>query len=138
FPMEDRRTSLHVLSEGTSVSRSGDRLVVRSREGDESKHASAEIGSVLLHGFAQISTQAIRLCVERDIAVHWLGAGGGHIASLTASVGQVQRRIRQYQALTDKSMRFQLAKQLVRARMESQHRFLLRATRGADAAHDRN
>lgn len=138
FPMHDRRTNLHVVSEGAAVGRSGDRLVIRSRDGDESKHASAEIGSVLLHGFTQISTQAIRLCVERDIAVHWLGTGGGHIASLTSSPGQVQRRIRQYKALTEDATRLRLAKQLVHARIESQHRFLLRATRGPDAAHDRN
>jgi CRISP-associated protein Cas1 len=138
FPEEDRRTSLHVLSDGAMVGRSGDRLVVRPREGPESKHASQDIGSVMLHGFTQISTQAIRLCVEKEIAVHWLGAGGGHIASLTASVGQVQRRIRQYQALTDPTMRLRLARQLVGARLESQHRFLLRATRGPEAAHDRN
>jgi CRISPR-associated protein Cas1 len=138
FPMEDRRTSLHVLSDGATVGRSGDRLVVRPREEPETKHASQEISAVLLHGFTQITTQAIRLCVEKDIAVHWLGAGGGHIASLTPTVGQVQRRIRQYQALCDEATRLRLAKQLVRAKLESQHRFLLRATRGADAAHDRN
>ncbi len=138
FPMEDRRTSLHVMSDGASVGRSGDRLIVRPREGPESKHASGEIGSVLLHGFTQISTQALRLCVDQDISVHWLGAGGGHIASLTSSVGQVQRRIRQYRALCDDSVRLRLARQLVRARLESQHRFLLRATRGAESAHDRN
>lgn len=140
FPPDDQRTSLHVLSDGATVGRSGDRFVVRPREGEgeESKHASHEVAAVVLHGSNQITTQAIRLCVERDVAVHWVSGGGRHIASLTSSVGRVQRRIRQYQALADEQVRLRLAKQLVRAKVEGQHRYLLRATRGADNAQDRN
>jgi CRISPR-associated protein Cas1 len=138
FPPDEQRTSLHVVSDGATVGRSGDRLVVRPREGPESKHASHEVSAVLLHGSNQITTQAIRLCVERDVAVHWITGGGRHIASLTSSVGQVQRRVRQYAALADPATRLRLAKQLVRAKVEGQHRYLLRATRGADNAHDRN
>jgi CRISPR-associated protein Cas1 len=138
FPPDDRRASLHVVSDGTTVGRGGDRLIVRPLDGPEGKHASGEVSAVLLHGSAQITTQAIRLCVEREIAVHWLGHSGHHLASLVSNVGQVQRRVRQYAALADAATRLRLAKQTVRAKLEGQHRFLLRATRGADAAHDRN
>ena len=139
FPEDDRRSSLHVVSEGATIGRSGDQLVVRPRkgEGPETKHPSHDIAAVLLHGFAQITTQAIRLCTEKDIAVHWLNGTGRHTASLTASLGQVQRRIRQYRALSDDATCFRLAKQLVRAKLEGESRFLLRATRGPDGLHDR-
>src|ERR1700722_3319690 len=70
FPPDDRRTSLHVLSDGATIGRSGDRLVVRPRDEPETKHASKEISAVLLHGFSQITTQALRLCSDNDIAVH--------------------------------------------------------------------
>lgn len=138
FPPDDQRAALHVVSQGTAVGRSAERFIIRPREGPESKHPSNEVSAILLHGFSQISTQALRLCVDRDVAVHWLGTGGQHIASLTADVGQVQRRIRQYRALTDDATRLRLARQLVRAKVEGQHRYLLRATRGEDNAHDRN
>lgn len=130
FPPDEQRTSLHVVSQGASVGRSGDQIVVRPREGPETKHPSHDLSALLLHGFSQVSTQAIRLCVDREIAVHWLGTGGQHIASLTSSVGQVQRRVRQYQALSDSATRLRLARQLVLAKVEGQHRYLLRATRG--------
>ena len=130
FPPDDQRTSIHVLSHGATVGRSGDRLVIRLREGPETKHPSHEVSSLMLHGFAQISTQAVRLCVHRDIGVHWLGSGGQHLASLTSSVGQVQRRVRQYQALCNPRICLRLARQLVLAKIEGQHRFLMRATRG--------
>lgn len=138
FPPDDQRASLHVVSQGTMVGRSADRFIVRPREGPESKHPSHEVSAILVHGFSQISTQALRLCVDRDVAVHWLGTGGQHLASLTSDVGQVQRRIRQYRGLTDDATRLRLAGQLVRAKVEGQHRYLLRATRGEENAHDRN
>lgn len=137
FPPDDQRTTLHVVSQGAAIGRSADRITVRPRDpkdGPESHHPSREISAILLHGFAQITTQAIRLCADNDIAVHWLNAGGGHVASLTASVGRVQRRIRQYRALSDDAIRLRLAKQLTHAKVEGQHRYLLRATRGSENA----
>jgi len=46
----------------------------------------------------------------------------------------VHRRIRQYRALTDETVRLRLARALALAKIESQVRFLLRATRSRDAA----
>lgn len=134
FSLDDQRGTLHVVSQGATVGRSGERLVVRSRDNPQTSHPSRELSAVLLHGFAQISTQALRLCRDNDIAVHWLTVGGGHLASLTSSAGQVQRRIRQYRALADPTTCLRLARQLVRARIEGQHRYLLRATRGGTDA----
>lgn len=142
FPPDDSRTTLHVLSEGATVGRSGDRLTVRKRPGEtsaagqDSAHPIREVGSVLLHGMTQITTQAVRLCAEENVGVHWLTAGGGHLASLTASAGQVQRRIRQYKALADAAFCLKLAKQLTTAKVESQYRYLKRATRGEAGGRD--
>ena len=48
----------------------------------------------------------------------------------------MQRRIRQYQALTDPAVRLRLAKQLAAAKVEGQYKYLLRATRGDDGLRD--
>lgn len=135
FPEHDARTALHVLSSGTRVGRDAECLVVTPLEGEPTRHPSGEIGSVILHGMAQISTQALRLCADRDIAVHWLTQTGHHLGSLTSTVGQVQRRIRQYRALhgpEGDANRLRIAKALVSARLEGQRRYLLRATRQGD------
>ncbi len=129
FPAERSGTTLHVVSQGAMVGRSGDSLVVRPRDQPETKHPIREIDAVLLHGFSQISTQAIRLCTDHDIHVHWLTTTGYHTASLVATAGQVQRRIRQYRALSDEPTCLQLARSVVLAKVEGQHRYLLRATR---------
>jgi CRISPR-associated protein Cas1 len=130
FPPDRDGTTLHVVSQGASVGCSGDSLLVRPRDQPETKHPIRGVDSVLLHGFAQMSTQALRRCVEHGVGVHWLTTSGYHTASLVPTAGQVQRRIRQYRALADEATCLRLAKALVHAKVEGQHRYLLRATRG--------
>ncbi len=131
FPSDDDRASLHVLTQGASVGRSGDRLKVSARDEPEQLRPVHEVGQVVLHGFAQITTQALRLCAENNVAVHWITTAGTHIGSWSAGAGSVQRRIRQYKALTDEAFCLTLAKRLVEARARGQLSFLLRASRDA-------
>ncbi len=134
FPPDRDGTTLHVVAQGTSIGVSYDSIVVKPRDGPEVKHPARGIDTVLLHGFNQISTQAIRKCVEHGIGVHWLSVSGHHTASLVPTAGQVQRRIRQYQALTEEETCLRLAKQLAAAKVEGQYRYLMRASRGDDEA----
>jgi CRISPR-associated protein Cas1 len=71
--------------------------------------------------------------MEHGVGVHWLTTSGHHMASVVATAGQVQRRIRQYRALSDEATCLRLAGQLVLAKIEGQHRYLLRASRGDSA-----
>ena len=137
FPPDRDGASLHVVTPGARVGRSGETLVVTPPDGEPpSKHAIREIDALVLHGHAQATTQALALCAERDIPVHWLTTSGHHTASLTATAGQVQRRVRQYRALADEATCLRLAKALARAKVEGQHRYLLRGSRGDEAARD--
>jgi len=133
FPPDRDGTSVHVLTHGASVSRSKSELVVRTPDdAPASKHPIRELDSVVLHGYAQITTQALNLCADHEVAVHWLTMSGYHVASLTATAGQVQRRVRQYRALADEPTCLRLARALVRGKVEGQHRYLLRGSRGDD------
>jgi CRISPR-associated protein Cas1 len=130
FPPDRDGATLHVVAPGAQVGCCGDRLAVRPRDGPETRYAVRELDTLLVHGFAQVTTQALRLCVEHGVGVHWLTTSGHHTASLVPTAGQVQRRVRQYRALADAGTCLRLAKALVSARAEGQHRYLLRATRG--------
>ena len=137
FPPDRDGTSLHVLTAGAKVGRSAETLVVTPPDGEPpSKHPIREIDSLLVHGYAQVTTQALNLCAERGIPVHWLTTSGKHVASLTASAGQVQRRVRQYRALSDEANCLRLAKALALGKIEGQHRYLLRGSRGDAEARD--
>jgi CRISP-associated protein Cas1 len=133
FPADDDRQALHVVTQGARIGRKGDRLEVtppaKADNDGPLLYPVHEVGQVVLHGFAQISTQALAFCAQQEIGVHWLTAGGRYLGSWSSGAGSVQRRIRQYQALTRVDFCLQLAKQLVEARVRGQLSFLLRASR---------
>lgn len=131
FPADDHRRSLHVLTQGARVGRKGDRFEIAARDEEAQLHPVHEVGQIVLHGFAQITTQALRLCAEEEIGVHWVTGGGRYMGAWVAGAGSVQRRIRQYRALVDEDFCLRLARRLAEARARGQLSFLLRASREA-------
>lgn len=132
FPADDDRQALHVVTQGARVGRKGDRIEVAPPlgAGEQSQlYPVNEIGQVVLHGFAQISTQALGFLAQHEVGVHWLTNGGRYLGAWSSGAGTVQRRIRQYKALTDAEFCLRLAKQLTEARVRGQMGFLIRASR---------
>ncbi|MFH1921156.1 MAG: type I-MYXAN CRISPR-associated endonuclease Cas1 [Planctomycetota bacterium] len=132
FPAEREATTLHVVSPGAKVSRSGNQFKVTQPEGTADKVPVHDVGSVVLHGFSQMTTQALHLCAQQEIPVHWISGGGYYVAGLAAKAGQVQRRLRQYNALADPGVCLRLTRRLAMAKVETALRYLLRATRGTN------
>lgn len=130
FPADLDRQALHVTDNGARVNRAGEALVIIRTDGEKATFPIREIGQLVLHGNAQITTQAIHLCAHHEVGVHWMTGGGRYVGGVAAGVSPVQRRIRQYEALRDPGMAFRLARRLALARAEGQLRFLLRASRG--------
>jgi CRISPR-associated protein Cas1 len=131
FPADDDRRTLHVVTQGARVGRRGDRLEISAKDEPSQLHPVHEIGQVVLHGYAQISTQALRFCGQQEIGVHWVTTGGQYMGAWSSGTGSVQRRIRQYKALTDPALCLRLAAKLAEARARGQLSFLLRASREA-------
>lgn len=130
LPQHPQGQTVHVMESGSSVGRSGYQLVVRGREEPDQRLPIAEVGQVVIHGYAQITTQALQLCAERGIGVHWLGFSGAPVGSLAPSAPSAQRHLRQFRALSDPAQTLPLARRLVVAKLESQLRYALRSTRG--------
>lgn len=129
LPQHVDRATLHVDEHGARVSRQGDQLVVVHRE-SKTRFPVKTIGQVVLHGLCQITTQALRLCVDHDVQVHWLTFGGSVVGSLAPGGASAQRHIRQFRALSDEAKCLELGRRLVQAKVSAQLRFLLRSTRG--------
>lgn len=132
FPPDRERQIVHVTDHSARVKRSGETLVVEVGEEVRYRLPAREVESVILHGYPQVTTQALHFCASNDIAVHWLSGGGRYVAGLSVGPGQVQRRLRQYQALSDQTTCLVLARRLAQAKVEGQLRYLLRLTRGAE------
>lgn len=137
FPSNRERQTLHLVSPKAHVGRSGETLIVTSENEDREKVTQRvpieEIDALVVHGFGQVTTQAIHLCASRGVAVQWMTDGGKFAAGTTGQPGRVQQRIRQYAALVDDATRLRLAQRLVHAKVETQLRYLLRASRGNPA-----
>jgi CRISPR-associated protein Cas1 len=130
FPPMQEGQVLHVTTPGTSVGRTGERLKVQC-EGEKAQVFPVEdLHAVVIHGYSQMTTQALHLCAERGIPVHWLTGSGRYVGCLSPDAGKVQRRLRQFQALSDPGTCLRLARKLALARAEGQLKYLLRATRG--------
>ena len=128
FPKDDARRILHVVDRDAQVRRSGLQLVVRNSEGMEKRFPGMDVSAVILHGGAQITSQAIHFAAANDIAVHWISGGGWYVGGV-APPGGAQRRLRQYRALQDEDVRLRLARRLAEAKMENQVRFVARQSR---------
>ena len=129
FPSNRERHTVHVASAKARIGRSGESLLIETEDGRQ-KIAIEQVDSILIHGYGQLTTQALHLCAHRGVAVDWLTFGGRFVAGVSASPGRVQQRIRQYRALTDEIVRLNLSQRTVHAKVESQLRYLLRASRG--------
>ncbi len=139
FPADDDRQVLHVVTQGARIGRKGDRIEISPPmdAGEPPQlYPVNEVGQVVLHGFAQISTQALGFCNQHEIGVHWLTNGGRYLGSWSSGAGGVQRRIRQYKALTNPEFCLRLARQLTEARVRSQLSVLLRANRDRNESPD--
>lgn len=132
FPSNRERHTLHVTSPKARVGRSGESLLVETEDGKQ-RIPIEQIDSILVHGYGQISTQALHLCAYRSVGVNWLTFGGRFVAGTSASPGRVQQRIRQYKALSEATFCLELSRRTVHAKIESQLRYLLRASRGDSA-----
>jgi CRISPR-associated protein Cas1 len=129
FPQDDDRRIIHLVEQGASVRKDGEQLIVYLPDGTKKQLPGRQIGALVAHGNVQISTQCLHFCAANDIGVHWLSFGGHYVGGLQPGAGGVQRRVRQYHALSDAGMCRELSRRLALAKVENQLRYILRATR---------
>ena len=97
---DDEREIVHVTSHGARIGRSSDEIEIVPRK-DKVRLPIHQVRHVVVHGSGQVSTQALHLCVEHDVAVSWITNGGRFVGTLAATGPTVHRRVRQYEALSD-------------------------------------
>lgn len=134
FPMERETRTVHVIEPYARIGKAGEALKIESKDQATRTIPLHEIHALVLHGSPQMTTQALQTCARHGIGLHWVSGGGFYTAGLWAGAGHVQKRIRQYAALTDEQLCLDLCRRLVHAKVETSLRYLLRATRGKSRA----
>lgn len=134
FPEDDERQVIHVLEPGTAVGRTGEQIKISRRHQPIETVPARQVGQLVLHSFSQISTQALHFCADQGIGVHFVSGGGRYLGSFDTRNGSVQRRIRQYTALSLPDTCLELARKLVACRAQGQRKFLMRGKGKAKAS----
>ena len=138
FVPHREKETVHITGYKTRVSKKGETVeIIKNDDYDKTEKVRFpvnEIESVNLHGAVSISAQLISFLSYQKIPIHWFSGGGTYIGGLNSNPGTPQRKIRQYEALTDGKIRFYLTKKLAIAKCETQLRYILRATRKSDRA----
>lgn len=85
------------------------------------------VESIMVLGQAQITTQALRLCLANSIPVHYATRSGTLLGScMPCSEGMLGRRMRQFAAYQDEKVRLRLAKGFVIGKLSGQLALLRR------------
>ncbi|MCA9694970.1 MAG: type I-MYXAN CRISPR-associated endonuclease Cas1, partial [Myxococcales bacterium] len=129
FPPDSERRSLHVMKHGARVGRSSGQFAVAERGEKPTLIGAREVSDVVIHGHAQITTQALRMCADEQIPVHFMGHSGAYIGAFRGGSGNVQRRLRQFRGLDDDAFALTIARRLIAAKIELQLRHVLRSSR---------
>jgi CRISP-associated protein Cas1 len=131
FPADIEGKTLHIISNSAHIGRTGESLKIESREGDKTYHIT-NVTALVLHGYPQVTTQAIHLCAKYDVPIHWISGGGYYTTGLINGQHGVQRKLRQYKALVEPDFCLELAKKMAVSKIKSALRYVLRVTRGSD------
>ncbi|MGB3640295.1 MAG: type I-MYXAN CRISPR-associated endonuclease Cas1 [Rivularia sp. (in: cyanobacteria)] len=137
FPEDDDRQVIHVLEPGTKLGRTGEQIKITRRNQPVEIIPARQIGQLVLHSFSQISTQALHFCSQQGIGVHFISGGGRYLGSFDTRNGSIQRRIRQYTALSNSDTCLEFARKLVSCRAQGQRKFLMRGKKGKAKASER-
>lgn len=133
MPARDEAGPLHVLEQGATVGKKGERLVVHRKDGTEESLRLLDVSSVAIHGNAQVSAQALRALAEREIPILHLTYGGWLVALTTGTPHlNVGLRANQYRVADDPRRALALARAFVVGKVKNQ-RTLLRRNAGADS-----
>lgn len=123
--------TVYLTDHRAKVRRSKGSLVAASPDGTQRIPLEA-VDAVVIIGGGQITTDALAACAERGIRVSALRRGGAVRFTVSgATTGNVHLRVAQHRASADAEMSLDIARLIVRAKLLSSRRMLLRWARDA-------
>ncbi|MCA9579141.1 MAG: CRISPR-associated endonuclease Cas1 [Myxococcales bacterium] len=126
FTARDDRQAVYVQTVGARVGVSQECLTVKSKEGS-TEVRFVDTSQVCLYGPVQISSQAIRAVLDREIPVCFFSMGGWYQGRTQDNGwGNVETRRRQYRCCDDDEFRLRQAGALVANKIANQRTLLRR------------
>ena len=126
-PEGDDGEILVVQTPGAQIGQRGDELIVSVKGEDVRKLPGQQVRAVYCYGAVQLTAQAVSTCLELGIDVSYFSPAGrflGMLGGLPAS--GVDARRGQYRLFELPSVRLQLAREIIRAKIHNQRVMLMR------------
>ncbi len=123
-PLDDKRP-LYVLKPGARVGLAGEVLQVRTDDGVIAEARLMETASISLFGNVQISSQACRTVLGRDIPIFYLSYGGW-LSGYARSIDDHSLDLRNAQMRLAPERRLQIARALVEGKVRNQRTMVRR------------
>lgn len=126
-PEGDDGEVLVVQTPGAMIGQRGDELVVSLKGEDVRKLPGQQVRAIYCYGAIQLTAQAVSTCLELGIDVSYFSPAGrflGMLGGLPAS--GVDARRGQYRLFELPSVRLQLAREIIRAKIHNQRVMLMR------------
>lgn len=120
--------NIYVLTDHMELCKDGECVTFLSAEGQKSKESLGLIESIMLMGNAQITSQAMRACLQRHIPIYHTTLSGRLLGiSSPFQDGFLKRRMNQYAVCSDFAYSLTIAKAFVHAKTVRQLQMLLLA-----------
>jgi CRISPR-associated protein Cas1 len=126
-PASDDKLPLYVQDQGARVGLEGGCLIVRMRQGEAVTARLPNTSHVVLYGNVQVSAQAMRALLERNIPVSFLSYGGWYYGRATGIESKnVELRMAQHRAAADPAFCLRVARGLVASKIRNSRTMLRR------------
>ena len=113
-PASDDKLPLYVQDQGARITLDGDCLIVKGRKTPCTQARLPNTSHVALYGNVQITAQALRALLERNVPVSFLSYGGWYYGRATGFDSKnVELRLAQHRAATDPAFCLRMARGLV-------------------------
>lgn len=133
IPSMDIKVPVYLTQQGTSLGKSGERLIVREHGSTLQEIKMMDIGHVAVFGNVQVSTQAIQALCSQEIPITYFSSGGWFYG-VTQSHGHKNILLRQaqYRIADDQKRSLKLAQQLVIGKIANSRTILRRNAKNVD------
>jgi CRISP-associated protein Cas1 len=126
-------TTLYLVQQGTSVRREQKQFVLEPPGGNDTQIPVREVEQILLFGNIHLTTPATSTCLYEKIPVLFLSHLGdykGHLWS--AEHGSLDLELAQFQRRTDADFQLEIARAIVKGKVQNSKQLLLRLNRKRD------
>lgn len=125
-PARDDKLPLYVQEQGAKISLTGEELIIKGKEGSQ-RARLPNTSHVSLFGNIQMTTQAVRACLERGIPISYLSSGGWFYGRAVGTASKnIELRVAQHRVLQDEAACLSLAKTVVASKIRNSRTLLRR------------